>query len=203
MSTGQQTRVNAASSVRLEAVVIGASAGAVEALSGLLPSLPRDYALPILTVVHLPADKKSIMASFLSTKCQIEVREVEDKELMEAGTVYVAPPDYHLLVEADRRLSLSSEPPVLYSRPSIDVLFESAADVFGPALVGVILTGANSDGARGLKAVEAAGGVVLVQSPEQAQAKAMPQAALAACPTALALSIPEIAVFLKEAAIRK
>ncbi|WP_010584867.1 chemotaxis protein CheB [Schlesneria paludicola] len=186
-----------------EAVVIGASAGAVEALSVLLPALPGDFPLPVLTVVHLPSDRKSLLASVLKSKCQMDVREVEDKEPMESGTVYFAPPDYHLLVEADLRLSLSSEAPVLFSRPSIDVLFESAADIFGPALIGVILTGANCDGSRGLRAVTDAGGVALVQRPDQAQAKTMPQAALEACHTARSLSIPEIAVFLQEAVTRK
>jgi len=126
----------------------------------------------------------------------VDVREAEDKEPLEAGTVYFAPPDYHLLVELDRRLSLSSEEPVLYSRPSIDVLFESAADAYGSGLVGVVLTGANSDGARGLRAVRDAGGVALVQRPDQAQVAAMPQAALDACPGAVPLSLDEIASFL-------
>lgn len=203
MSTSKPERTLVTPTVLPEAVVIGASAGAVEALSALLPALPSDFSLPVLTVVHLPSDRKSILANVLKSKCKVDVREVEDKEPMEAGTVYFAPPDYHLLVEADHRLSLSSEAPVLFSRPSIDVLFESAADTFGPALIGVILTGANSDGARGLKAVTDAGGVGLVQRPDQAQAKTMPQAALDVCQNARSLSIPEIAMFLQEAATRK
>ena len=110
-----------------EAVVIGASAGAVDALSVLLPALPADYPLAVAVVVHLPPDRKSVMAELFQTKCRVRVKEAEDKEPFAPGTVYFAPPDYHLLVEPDRRLSLSSEESVLYSRPSIDVLFESAA----------------------------------------------------------------------------
>ena len=135
-----------------------------------------------MVVVHVPPDKRSILAELFQAKCRITVREAEDKEPISGGTVYFAPPDYHLLVETDRSLSLSSDEPVLYSRPSIDVLFESAADAYGPALIAIVLTGANQDGAKGLKAVVEAGGTAIVQSPEDAFASAMPEAALAACP---------------------
>lgn len=183
---------------RIEAIVLGASAGAVEALFLLLPTLPRGYALPLLVVVHSPPDQKSVLAELFQTRCQIEVKEAEDKEPIRAGTIYFAPPNYHLLVEPDRRLSLSSDAPVLFSRPSIDVLFESAADVYGPALAGIILTGASSDGARGLQAVCEAGGIALVQSPESAHAPAMPVAALAASPSACVLSLEQMAEFLQD-----
>ena len=184
------------------AVVIGASAGAFEALSIVLPGLPAGYRLPILIVVHLPPDKRSLLAELFHARCGIEVREAEDKEPIRAGTAYFAPPDYHLLVENDRRLSLSAEAPVLFSRPSIDVLFESAADAYGEALIGVILTGANRDGAKGLKAVAEAGGAALVQNPAGAYATAMPDAAIAACPAARVLALPEIAAYLREAGAR-
>ncbi|QEH35454.1 Chemotaxis response regulator protein-glutamate methylesterase [Aquisphaera giovannonii] len=183
----------------MRAVVVGASAGAVEALSTLLPMLPREFPMPILAVVHLPADRESLLPGILKSRCLVDVREAEDKEPTEPGTVYLAPPDYHLLVERDGTLSLSSEEPVLYSRPSIDVLFESAADAYGPGLIGVVLTGANSDGARGLRAIADAGGMGLVQRPDLAYAPAMPQAALDACPGALALTLEEIAAHLMEA----
>lgn len=178
---------------RAEAVAVGASAGALEALSALLPNLPADYPLPVFVVVHLPADRESLMAGLLQESCRLAVREAVDKETIAGGTVYIAPPDYHLLIEPDRRLSLSSEEPVLFSRPSIDVLFETAAEAYGSGLVGVVLTGANSDGAAGLRAVCKAGGVGLVQRPDTALAQAMPRAALEACPTASALSLREIA----------
>jgi two-component system chemotaxis response regulator CheB len=185
-----------------EAIVIGGSAGAFDALSALLPGLGADYPLPILIVVHLPPDRTSLFADHFRARCKIRVREAEDKELIEPGVAYFAPPDYHLLVEADKRLSLSSEEPVLYSRPSIDVLFESAADVYSGGLIGVVLTGANSDGAGGLKAVVEAGGVAIVQSPKGAYATAMPEAAIAACPGACVLSLNEIAAYLQEIGAR-
>ena len=182
-----------------EAIVIGASAGAFDALSTLLPALPQDYPLPIMVVVHLPSDKESVIADLFQTKCQLRVKESEDKESIQPGTVYFAPPNYHLLIEKDKRLSLSSEEEVIYSRPSIDVLFETAADAYGTGLIGVILTGANNDGANGLKAVTNAGGIALVQQPGLAYASAMPQAAMKACPSAQALSLEQIAVYLKKA----
>jgi len=183
---------------RLEAVAVGASAGALEALSVVLPGLPKDFPAPVLVVVHLPPDRKSLMAGLLRDRCRLTVREAEDKESVEPGTVHLAPPDYHLMVEPDGRLSLSSEEPVLFSRPSIDVLFETAAETYGPGLAGVILSGANSDGARGLRAVMDAGGAGLVQRPETALAATMPTSALAACPRALALSLEEIAAALRD-----
>jgi two-component system chemotaxis response regulator CheB len=183
---------------RAQAIVIGASAGAVDALSTILPALAPEYPLPLLVVVHLPADQKSLMPELLRVRCRVDVREAEDKEPIRPGTVYFAPPDYHLLVETDRRLSLSSEEPVLYSRPSIDVLFETAADAYESELIGMILTGANSDGARGLRAVQEAGGIALVQRPDLAYSPGMPQAALDACPGALALSLDEITAYLME-----
>ena len=182
-----------------QAVVIGASAGAFEALSVLLPGLPADYALPIMIVVHVPPDKKSLLAELFAARCSIAVREAEDKAPIEGGTAYFAPPDYHLLIEAEKTLALSSDEPVLFSRPSIDVLFESAADAYGEGLVGVVLTGANSDGARGLRAIVEAGGVGLVQSPEGAYAAAMPLAAIEACRHARILSLADIASYLREA----
>jgi two-component system, chemotaxis family, protein-glutamate methylesterase/glutaminase len=184
--------------IRPEAVVIGASAGALEALSAILPSLPANYRLPVIIVVHVPRDNKSVMAEIFQAKCSIEVREAEDKEPIRGGTAYFAPPDYHLLVEPNKSLSLSDDEPVFYSRPSIDVLFESAADAYGPGLIAIVLTGANRDGATGLKAVAEAGGTAIVQSPEGAYASAMPEAAIAECPAARVLSLKEIAAYLQE-----
>jgi two-component system, chemotaxis family, protein-glutamate methylesterase/glutaminase len=185
--------------VKAKAVVIGASAGALEALSAILPSLPADYGLPVMIVVHVPPDKKSILAELFRAKCAIEVREAEDKEPISGGTAYFAPPDYHLLVEMDRSLSLSNDDPVLFSRPSVDVLFESAADAYGPSLIAIVLTGANQDGSKGLKAVAEAGGRAIVQSPEGAYASAMPEAAIAECPSAQVLSLKQIAAYLQDA----
>lgn len=178
------------------AVVIGASAGALEALSVILPALPASFALPVFVVVHLPNNHKSILAEIFRAKCQVPVHEAEDKEIVTGGRIYFAPPDYHLLVETNYCLALSSDEPVRYSRPSIDVLFESAADAYGPALIAIVLTGANSDGAGGLKKINEAGGTTIVQDPAESLAPEMPKAALAACPAALPLPLAGIAAFL-------
>lgn len=177
-------------------VVIGASAGAVQALMAILPPLPHDYRLPILVVVHVPPDRDNVLAPLLEAKCRLTVKEAEDKEPIAGGVVYLAPPDYHLLVETNGALALSADEPVNFSRPSIDILFESAADVFSDGLVGVVLTGANQDGAAGLRAVAKAGGSAIVENPASAQASAMPQAALAATPTAAVMSLDAIASYL-------
>lgn len=179
-------------------VVIGASAGAIQALSQILPSLPADFPLPILVVVHVPADRSNFLAPLFQDKCQLAVREADDKEPALGGTVYFAPPDYHLLLEVDGSLSLASDEPVQHSRPSIDVLFESAADAFGADVIGIVLTGANADGAAGLRAIAAAGGTPLVEDPQLAFADAMPDAARKACPSARVLTLDGIAKFLLE-----
>lgn len=179
--------------VPIEAVVIGASSGAVQALTYMLPQLPEDYRLPLLVVVHVPPDRDNMLVPNFQAKCRVQVREAEDKEPICGGVIYFAPPDYHLLVEADRTIALSADAPVFFSRPSVDVLFESAADVYGPALVGVILTGANQDGAAGLKSVADAGGFALVENPISAYAPMMPRAALNACPLAKTTSLESIA----------
>ncbi|CAN7728667.1 chemotaxis protein CheB [Rhizobium sp. LjRoot98] len=183
-----------------EAIVIGASAGALEALSVILPSLPKDFALPIIIVVHIPPDKRSVLSELFRAKCHVHVLEAEDKEPLEASTAYFAPPDYHLLVETNNTLGLSSEDPVLFSRPSIDVLFESAADVYGPRLTAILLTGANQDGAKGMLAVARAGGELIIQDPGTAFAAAMPEAALALCPDAMVMSLGGISEYLRRIA---
>lgn len=183
----------------LAAVAIGASAGAIQALLRMLPALPADFALPILVVIHVPPGRRSELAGLFAGKCRVAVREAEDKEPIVPGTVYFAPPDYHMLVEEGGTLSLSTDEPVFFSRPSIDVLFESAADAYGAGLLGIVLTGANEDGARGLKAIAEAGGQVLVQDPASAYARTMPDAALALCGNARALPLAEITACLLEA----
>ncbi len=179
-----------------KAVVIGASAGAVEALSGILPFLSAGFPLPVVVVVHVPPDRRSIMAELFQTKCVLSVTEAEDKQPLERGTVYFSPPDYHLLVEAGGSLALSNDEPVLFSRPSIDVLFESAADAYGPGLVAIVLSGANSDGAQGLRAVVDAGGTAIVQDPSSSAAAAMPTAAIAMVPEAHIMPLAAIREFL-------
>ncbi|MBD1553801.1 chemotaxis protein CheB [Pseudomonas typographi] len=164
---------------RYQAVVVGASAGGVEALLGLFGALPSHFALPIMTVLHLPDGRHSQLAQVFERRLGRMVREGQDKAPIEPGIIYVAGPSYHLSVERDFTFSLSQEDRVHYSRPSIDVLFESAADAYGKGLVGVLLTGANEDGAKGLVSVQQCGGLTLVQDPAQARIAIMPEAALA------------------------
>jgi two-component system, chemotaxis family, protein-glutamate methylesterase/glutaminase len=185
-------------SCRVEAVVIGASAGAVEALSVILPSLPASFDSRILVVVHLPPDKESALVDVFRAKCALDVCEAIDKAPAATGKIVFAPPDYHLLVESDGSLSLSSEEPVHFSRPSIDVLFETAAEAYGERLLAILLTGASQDGAAGIAAVAAAGGTSWIQDPQEALVPVMPRAGLAACPTAAVMRLGEIATRLKE-----
>lgn len=180
----------------IQAVAIGASAGAVQALLTILPALPASYSLPVLVVVHVPPDRANVLVPLFQSKCRITVKEAEDKEPIEGGVIYFAPSDYHMLVETDRTLALSTDEAVNYSRPSIDVLFESAADAYGDGLAGVILTGANNDGAAGLKALVAVGGVAIVENPDKAYAPAMPTAALESTPTATIMSHEQILSYL-------
>ena len=167
----------------IEAVVIGGSAGSVSVLGAILPGLPSNFP-PVLIVVHVLPSTPSLLAGIFAPRCAMRVREAEAFEPIERGSVYFAPADYHLLVEPDRRCALSVEPPVHFSRPAIDVLFESAADVYGAGLVGLVLTGASRDGAQGLRAIHTAGGLALVQEPVTAEASIMPRAALSTVPTA-------------------
>ena len=161
------------------AIAVGGSAGSVDALGLLLPALPPTLRSAVLIVLHLPRDRRSLLADIFRKRCALPLREAQDHDAIAPGTVYFAPPDYHLLVDAGPRAALSVDAPVHFSRPSIDVLFDSAADLYGPRLVGVLLSGANEDGARGLAHIRAAGGLAIVQDPATAAMPAMPQAALA------------------------
>ena len=151
--------------MRYAAVVIGVSAGGIEALKIILPALPACFPLPIAIVQHRDQRSDSFLATYLNKMSGIVVTEAEDKEPLCSGRVYLAPAGYHLLIEADRSFSLSVDPRVNYSCPSIDVLFESAAEVFAESLIGIVLTGANSDGAHGLKRIKDRGGLAVVQYP--------------------------------------
>ncbi|MEH6499234.1 MAG: chemotaxis protein CheB [Pseudoalteromonas distincta] len=178
------------------ALIIGASAGALEALSVLLPALPASFPLPIFVIVHIPPDKPSVLAEIFSAKCRMRAIEAEDKEPVEPGVIYFAPPNYHMLLEDKSSIALSNEDEVLFSRPSIDVAMECAADIWGSELIGIILTGANQDGAKGLRAIVQAGGKAFVQNPVEAYARAMPEAALALCPEAEVVSLNEMSAYL-------
>ncbi|MES2511549.1 MAG: chemotaxis protein CheB [Pseudomonadota bacterium] len=163
---------------RFEAVVIGASAGGVNALLGLLSALPKEFRLPIVALLHLPDDRESRLAEIFQHRSPIAVREARDKAPIEAATLYFAGAGYHLSIEEDHSFSLSCEAPVHFSRPSIDVLMASAADAYGPSLAGILLTGANYDGADGLARIRQKGGLTVVQDPREAQVATMPEAAI-------------------------
>lgn len=163
----------------VRAVVIGASAGGVAALFQVLGTLPSAFAIPVLCVLHLPDDRHSQLAGVMQRRLHRPVCEARDKERIRSGQIYVAGPGYHLSVERDLTLSLSQEEPVHFSRPAIDFLFISAADAYGDGLLGVLLTGANEDGARGLAYIKNNGGRTIVQDPRDAQVALMPEAALA------------------------
>ncbi|WP_423194417.1 chemotaxis protein CheB [Cupriavidus sp. H18C2] len=165
-------------------VVIGGSAGALEALNALLPMLPAHMVPPVVVVMHQMPSGPSLLPEIFTSRCVLPVLEAEDELAVQPGHLYVAPPDYHLLVERDPdapdavRLALSVDPPVRFSRPSIDVLFESAAYAWQRRALGILLSGANDDGARGLAAIRAAGGQAWVQTPESALVDTMPQEAI-------------------------
>lgn len=181
-----------------QAVVIGVSAGGLKALSTLVPYLPADFPLPVLVVQHVLGGSDSFLSEYLNGLSAVRVKEAEDKEQLERGTVYLAPPDYHMLVEEDGTISLSVDPKVNYSRPSIDVLFESAAFALGPGCIGIVLTGANRDGARGLAKIKNYGGLAIVQSPVTAEFPAMPSAALQEVQADYTLPLEQIGQLLQE-----
>lgn len=187
----------------IEAMVVGGSAGSLEVLTTLLPMLPPELPVPLVIVLHVLADKPSHLAQVLADRTSMLVKEAEDKETLAPATVYVAPPNYHLLIERQRCFSLSVDDPVLYSRPSIDVLFETAAIAYGPALGGLLLSGASEDGARGLAAIHARGGLVAVQDPATASSPTMPEAALRLIPSAPRLRSGSMGSFVVDLVARR
>jgi two-component system, chemotaxis family, protein-glutamate methylesterase/glutaminase len=178
--------------VAAKIVVIGASVGGLSAIKIVLQNLPVDLASPIIVVQHRHPDSRDKLRDILQEDTSLKVREVEDKDEILPGYVYLAPADYHLLVESGL-FALSTDEPVSYARPSIDVLFESAADIYGKQVIGVILTGANEDGVQGLKMVKLHFGFAIVQEPTTAECSVMPQAAINAVAVDWILPLEEIA----------
>jgi len=179
-----------------EAVVVGSSAGGIRALENLLSPLPNDFPLPIIVVQHLHPESESYLPKILATHCALPVKQAEEREIIQAGRVYIAPPNYHLLIEEDHSFSLSLEPPVRYARPSVDVMFETAVYAYRDKLIGIILTGANDDGSYGVKKLKQMGGYVIVQDPKTAEAEAMPKSAIAAAKVDKILPIEQVGVYL-------
>lgn len=180
----------------LRLVAIGASAGGVEAIGQLLRALPADCPAAIVVLLHMLPDRSSRLPRLFADRCQLPLKEVEDKEPVRAGTVYFGVADYHLQIEPDRTFSLAQDEAVNYSRPSIDVLFESAAYAYGKEMLGIILTGASADGAAGLLQVRRQGGRAWVQDPLQAVVGVMPAAALKLAGADRIMTLPQLALAL-------
>lgn len=178
------------------AVVIGTSAGGMEALAQIIPKLPGDFPVPIIIVQHVSPHSENYIAIYLNKLSKLNVKEADEKEVVKAGTVYLAPPNYHLLIELDKTLSLATSERVSYARPSIDILFDTAAEAYGRWLIGVLLTGANHDGAKGLLKIHNFGGVTIVQNPATAEVNMMPQSALDLFRPTKILDLDKIAEYL-------
>ncbi len=188
--------MNAGNKKNYSAIVIGVSTGGLKALEMILPELPLNDAMPVVVVQHRGHNRDDFFCTHLDGLCALRVQEAEEKMPIQSGSVYIAPADYHLQVEEDRTFSLSVDPLVHYARPSVDVLFETAAEVYREKLVGVVLTGANRDGAAGLLRIKELGGLTVIQEPETACAPEMPQAAIDAGAGDLILPLEEIGSFL-------
>ena len=178
-------------------VTVGASFGGFEALKVVLGGLPRDFPVPVAVVQHRSRDDSLAFAPLLARHTQLQVIEVEDKEEMQEGCIYVGPANYHLLVERGH-FALSADEPVMHARPAIDVLFQSAADAFGDGVVGVLLTGMSRDGSAGLNKIKARGGFAVVQDPQTAQGATMPKAAISSVLVDRVLRLEDIASFLAQ-----
>jgi two-component system, chemotaxis family, protein-glutamate methylesterase/glutaminase len=189
---GQDTKGVSTGNPTYDVVVVGASWGGLNALSTIVGGLPPEFDIPVIIIQHRSKDSENLLAELLQDETSLIVSEVEDKEPLAPGHVYVAPADYHLLLE-DGHFSLSTEQAVRYSRPSIDVTFTSSADSYGARAIGVVLTGANDDGSRGLKRIVERGGLAIVQDPATAEVATMPAAALAAVPAARVVALASIA----------
>ncbi len=190
---------------QFQLIAIGGSAGSAEVISAILDRLPAGFCLPIVIVKHVSPDysDSSYYISALSKTCRLIVKEADHREMITPGTVYLAPANYHLLIEKDRSFSLTVDEKVRFCRPAIDVLFETAADAYGNQLIGVILSGANDDGAGGLARIKEKGGYTIVQEPGTADFEAMPRAAMSVCQIDAILPPEEIEEFLMALANQK
>lgn len=179
-----------------EAIVVGTSAGGLEALQRLLSPLPADFALPVMVVQHRLPTLNDFLTQTLNQACALTVKEADEKEPITPGMVYLAPANYHLLVERDKTFSISIDAKVNYSRPSIDVLFETASDAYVSKLIGIILTGANRDGTLGLKKIKTRGGLTMAQNPSTAEVEMMPRSAIEASVIDKILTLEGMSLFL-------
>lgn len=179
-------------------VIIGGSAGSLQVLLQILPLIEKPVSFALVIVVHRKSSDEQTLEDLIALRAKIKVKEVEDKIKLESGFIYIAPSNYHLLFEKDETLSLDTSEKINYSRPSIDVSFESAAEIYGENLVGILLSGSNSDGTIGLKAIQAAGGTSVVQNPLSAEMPFMPNNAILHTKPDFILNTEEILEFIKE-----
>ena len=183
--------------MKYKAIVIGSSAGGLNALRTILTMLEADFSLPIIIVQHISPQSDNYITQYLDKLCYLNVKEADEKEVILGGTVYFAPPNFHLMVEENYTLSLSTEDRVNYARPSIDVLFETASFAYRDHLIGIVLTGANYDGAKGLSFIKKKGGLAIVQDPKTAEVDAMPLSAIELTKVDHVLTLKQIGKFLK------
>src|SRR5665647_701352 len=179
-----------------EAIVIGTSSGGMSALKFLFSALPVDFSIPIIIVQHISPRSDNQWIKLLNINSKLYLKEADEKEKIEHGKVYIAPPNYHLMIERNKTFSLTIDERVNYSRPSIDVLFESAAEAYKNKLIGVILTGSNNDGTNGIKRIQECGGLTISQDPETAESSYMPASAIATNQPDYILSLEEITALL-------
>jgi len=166
--------------MKYEAIVIGVSSGGMSAMKVVFSLLPKDFNTPIIIVQHINARSDSQWIKLLNNESNLHIKEADEKEAIVAGNIYIAPPNYHLLIEKDKTFSLTIDERVNYARPSIDVLFESAAEAYKNKLIGIVLTGSNNDGTNGIKRIKEYGGLAIVQDPNTAESAYMPKSAIAA-----------------------
>ena len=179
-----------------EAIVIGVSSGGMKAMKIMFSHLPKGFKTPIIIVQHISAHSDSQWIQLLNDTYTVDIKEADEKEKIENGKVYFAPPNYHLLIEKNRTFSLTIDKRVNYARPSIDVLFESAAEAYKNKVIGIILTGSNSDGTNGIKRIQECGGLAIVQDPKTAEAAYMPISAISAIQPDYILSLEDIIMLL-------
>jgi len=178
--------------MRYEAIVIGVSSGGMNAMKVIFSLLPKEFSIPIIIVQHVSSHSNNQWIKLLNDKSNLCIKEADEKEKIENGTIYIAPANYHLMIEKNKTFSLTIDERVNYARPSIDVLFESAAEVYKDKLIGVILTGSNNDGTNGIKRIKEFGGLAIIQNPKTAESSYMPASAIAAIKPDYILSLVDI-----------
>ena len=184
--------------MRYQAIVIGVSSGGLNVMKTIFSVLPENFSIPFIIVQHVSPHSENLWIELLNKKSLLEIKEADEKEKIESGKVYIAPSNYHLMIENDKTFSLTIDERVNYARPSIDVLFESAAEAYQNKLIGVVLTGSNNDGAYGLKKIKESGGLTIVQDPDTAESFYMPASAIAATIPDFILPLEEIIQLLIE-----